>query len=102
MATIEKHTPEIHFRGDLRFLRGAPPDRPADGIKDCRIYEAVLAVARSAVDQSRSKFLVTKDKDFDFPQLHEELLTFGFVIRSDIGKLYSELRPAPAAASPTF
>jgi hypothetical protein len=64
-------------------LSGLPPDRPVDGLKDCRIYEAV---------NPRSRFLVTRDADFDMPELVSELDALGFKIRKDPGRLYGELR----------
>jgi predicted nucleic-acid-binding protein len=91
-ARIEEHTPEIHFRGDLRFLSGRPPDRPVDGIKDCRIYEAILDIAAADRDVDRSKYIVTKDHDFDHDELVDELERLGFTIRRDPGRLYGELR----------
>jgi predicted nucleic acid-binding protein len=92
VAKVQEHTQEIHFQGDLRFLQGLPPDRPGHGIEDCRIYEAVLEVARSERETSRSKYFVTCDADFVYPALQAELTSLGFAIRSDPGKLYGELR----------
>lgn len=91
VAHVIAHTPEIHHRGDIRYLEGRPPDRPVDGLKDCRIYEAVLSIAESERSKERPKFLVTRDSDFDFPELVEELATLGFHIRRDPGRLYGEL-----------
>jgi predicted nucleic acid-binding protein len=34
----------------------------------------------------------TKDKDFDYPELHAELLRHDFMLRSDLGRIYGELR----------
>ncbi len=96
VARIEQHTPEVHFRGDLRFLSGRPPDRPVDGIKDCRIYEAILDIAGADRDEERSRYIVTKDRDFDHAELTGELDELGFVIRKDPGRLFGELRPAVA------
>jgi predicted nucleic acid-binding protein len=92
VAKIVPHTMAIHFQGDLRYLSGHPPDRPTDGIKDCRIYEAILDVAKGDEVNRRPKFLVTKDSDFDYPELRAELATLGFSIRGDLGRLYGELR----------
>lgn len=92
VANIAPHTQELHFRGDLRFLRGDPPDRPRDGIKDCRIYEAVLAIANLEIGNSRDKFFVTKDSDFDFPELVDELSQLGFKINSNVAQLYYALK----------
>jgi hypothetical protein len=38
IARVAAHSADLYFRGDLRYLRGDPPDRPVDGLKDCRIY----------------------------------------------------------------
>lgn len=91
VASVAPHTQEIHFRGDLRYLAGYPPDRPVDGLKDCRIFEAVLDIARRDQVTVRKKFFVTKDSDFDSPGLAEELKAFDFEIRKDAGRLYGEL-----------
>jgi len=93
VSRVETHTSEVHFRGDLRFLSGRPPDRAVDGLKDCRIYEAILAIARSEKEKHRLKYVVTRDKDFDFSELRDELRGFQFELRNDPGKLYGELRP---------
>src|SRR3979409_1020083 len=58
-ARVVPHTIDVHMRGDLRYLAGHPPDRPVDGLKDCRIYEAVLEIAQAERTTSRPKFLVT-------------------------------------------
>ncbi|MBI2373301.1 MAG: DUF4935 domain-containing protein [Deltaproteobacteria bacterium] len=93
VARVEEHTPDIHFKGDLRYLSGRPPDRPVDGLKDCRIYEAILCIARADASKSRRRFLVTRDSDFDHAELLAELGLHGFGIRKDPGRLYAELRP---------
>jgi len=98
VARVEQHTPDVHFRGDLRFLSGRPPDRPVDGIKDCRIYEAILDIAGADRGVERSKYIVTKDRDFDHAELTSELDGPGFTIRNDPGRLYGELRPPQPAA----
>lgn len=92
VARIQQHTMDLHFRGDLRYLEGRPPDRPVDGIKDCRIYEAVLQIARDDQTTQRHKFLVTRDSDFDMKELVDELAALGFTIRKDPGYLYGQLR----------
>ena len=92
VARIAAHTPELHFRGDLRYLAGRPPDRPVDGLKDCRIYEAVLEILTNDQATPRPRYLVTHDSDFDFPELEAELQSLGTSIRKDPGKLYGELR----------
>lgn len=35
VARVPKHTRDVHFRGDSRYMSGRPPDRPVDGLKDC-------------------------------------------------------------------
>jgi hypothetical protein len=89
-ARVVPHTVELHMRGDLRYLAGHPPDRPRDGLKDCRIYEAVLEIAQAEQAMTRPRFLVTRDSNFD--ALESELTAFGFKIRKDPGRLYGELR----------
>jgi predicted nucleic acid-binding protein len=92
VAAVPPHTQAVHFKGELRFIAGHPPDGPADGLKDCRIYEAVLEVARNDAANQRAKFLVTKDADFDVKELIGELGSLGFTIRKDPGRLYGELK----------
>jgi hypothetical protein len=57
-ATIVEHRIELHFKGDLRYLGGYPPDRPVDGIKDCRIYEAVLDIVKDDVAKQKVRSTV--------------------------------------------
>lgn len=92
VAQVPPHSSDLHFRGDLRYLAGRPPDRPVDGLKDCRIYEAVLDVARNAQSSSRPKFLVTRDSDFDMPELVSELTSLGFELHKNPGQLYARFR----------
>ena len=92
IARLEQHSAQAHFRGELRHLRGSPPDHPGDGLHDCRIYEAILDIARADQPRQRKKIIATKDDDFDFPELTAELAGLGFVIRKDLGRLYGELR----------
>ncbi|HEX8436928.1 PIN domain-containing protein [Archangium sp.] len=95
IARVARHTPDVHFRGDLRHLAGAPPDRPVDGLNDCRIYEAILEIARADRANERTKIMATKDNDFDYPELKAELANLGFTIRNDLGALYGEFRGKP-------
>ena len=92
VARVPAHTQDIHFRGDLRYLAGRPPDRPVDGLKDCRIYEALLDIARGDRANVRTKYLVTRDADFDVKELVAELASLGFTIRKDPGRVYGELK----------
>jgi PIN domain len=92
LARVPEHTPDLHFRGELRHLSGRPPDRPGEGLSDCRIYEALLEIAREQSTSTRRKFFVTRDSDFDVPELVEELSGLGFEIHKDPGRLYGELR----------
>lgn len=91
-ASVPRHTHELHFQGDLRYLAGRPPDRPVDGLKDCRIYEAVLAIARDDQPTKRPKHLVTRDSDFDMKELVDELAGLGFTISKEPGRLYGAYR----------
>lgn len=91
-SQIVPHTLQVHFQGDLRFLSGRPPDRAVDGLKDCRIYEAILSIAVAETERESPKCLLTKDSDFDYQELKDELLQYGVTMRKDSGKLYAELR----------
>jgi len=94
VATVVPHTIEIHFKGDLRYLGGYPPDRPVDGIKDCRIYEAVLEIVRADAGNARARRVyVTKDGDFsNYTELVDELRSHGVELTDKLGRLYGELR----------
>ncbi len=94
VATVVPHTMALHFKGDLRYLGGYPPDRPVDGIKDCRIYEAVLDIVRGDAANTRPRRVyVTKDGDFSkFPEIVAELAGHGVELSNKPGQLYGELR----------
>jgi len=94
VARVVPHTLDIHFKGDLRYLGGYPPDRPVDGIKDCRIYEAVLAIVKADAASVRTRRVyVTKDSDFsNYNELVNELRGYGVELAHKLGQLYGELR----------
>lgn len=94
VAKVVPHTMALHFKGDLRYLGGYPPDRPVDGVKDCRIYEAVLDIVKGDVATTRPRRIyVTKDGDFSkFPELVNELRGHGVEMSNKPGQLYGELR----------
>ncbi len=96
-ARVEPHTLDLHFRGDMRYLRGDPPDRPVDGIKDCRIFEAVLDIMRADAGTARpARVLVTRDRDFArYAPIVAELAALGATLRDDPGALYGEFVWAP-------
>ena len=94
IARIVPHTMDLHFRGDLRFLEGTPPEHRGDGLEDCRIYEALLEIAKSEPHAQRAKYLVTRDTDFHVKELLEELGGLGFKISKDPSELYAQLRSA--------
>ncbi len=85
IAHVEAHSAAIHFRGDLRYLRGDPPDRPVDGLKDCRIYEAILEILQADdASQRRDRVFVTKDRDFaTYAPIVDELAALGTMLRAD-------------------
>lgn len=93
VAQVVPHTMEIHFKGDLRYLGGYPPDRPVDGIKDCRIYEAVLEIVKADAANARPRRVyVTKDRDFSkYSELVDELKSHGVELSGNLGQLYGEL-----------
>jgi hypothetical protein len=94
IARVVPHTMDLQFRGDLRFLKGVPPEHRGDGLEDCRIYEALLEIAKSEPLVQRAKYLVTRDSDFQVQELLEELDGLGFKISKDPLKLYQQLRSA--------
>jgi len=84
------HTQDLHFRGDLRFVQGLPPDEPKRGVQDCRIFEAVLDIARRD-GVPRSRYLLTKDSDFSKKQgVKDELLTVGVELVVTAAPLYHQ------------
>jgi hypothetical protein len=102
VARVDPHTVDLHFRGDLRYLRGDPPDRPFDGVKDCRIYEAVLDILRrdAAADRPRRVYL-TQDSDFHrYSDLVRELANLNCELVNKPGQLYGELRHLGPALGP--
>jgi predicted nucleic acid-binding protein len=94
IARVTPHTMDLQFRGDLRFLEGVPPERRGEGLDDCRIYEALLEIAKAEPHIQRAKYLVTRDTDFQAKELLEELDGLGFKISKDPMKLYAQLRSA--------
>lgn len=92
IARIVDHSSDLHVRGELRFLRGEPPARAGDGLKDCRIYEAVLDIMRAdAAARRPARVFLTSDRDFADPALVNELAALGATLRHDAGRLYAEL-----------
>lgn len=87
---IEPHTSEIHYLGDLRYLQGLPPDEPRRGVQDCRIFEAVLAIARTDSETQRpARFFLTKDSDFlKKLGVKEELAKVGVELIGTVGPIY--------------
>jgi predicted nucleic acid-binding protein len=94
---IVPHTPDLHYLGDLRFVRGLPPDKPKRGVQDCRIFEAVLAIARQDAGVARpARFLLTKDADFLGQQgVRDELLALGVTLVGAAGPIYGPYGPRP-------
>jgi PIN domain-containing protein len=95
IANVVNHSADLHLRGDLRYLRGDPPDRPVDGLKDCRIYEAVLDIMRADAGALRpARVFLTSDADFQHPTIVNELAVLGAALRNDPGRLFGELLQA--------
>ena len=91
--TIVPHSADVHYRGDLRFVRGDPPDRPKRGVQDCRIFEAVLDIGRNDMGVARpEKLFLTKDGDFDRPGVPEELSRVGLSLVTSAGRIYHRYR----------
>jgi predicted nucleic acid-binding protein len=88
--TVEAHTQEIHYLGDLRYVQGLPPDAPKRGVQDCRIFEAALAIARADAGTTRpAKVFLTKDADFlKKPGVRSELLSLGVELADAAGPLF--------------
>jgi predicted nucleic acid-binding protein len=85
--TVVPHTPDLHFQGDLRFVRGLPPDRPKRGIQDCRIFEGVLDIARTDAANVRKRFFLTKDSDFQKDDCRAELRAVGVELVKNLEKV---------------
>jgi len=87
--TVETHSAEIHYKGDLRYVKGLPPAEPERGIQDCRVLEAILEIGRAdAENNNRERFFLTKDSDFNKGSVKEELRAFGIEIVNSAGYLY--------------
>ncbi len=91
-ARIVPHTQAAHLKGELRYLSGRAPDAPSKGLKDCRIYEAVLEIAQGDQLNNRDRYFVTRDEDFRKTSLIDELASLGVTLAHQVGKLYAALR----------
>jgi predicted nucleic acid-binding protein len=91
-ASVVPHTQAAHLKGELRYLSGRAPDGPLEGLKDCRIYEAVLEIAQEDQQNKRDRYFVTRDGDFQKPSLIAELASLGVTLEHQVGKLYAALR----------
>lgn len=96
---VVPHSPEIHYLGDLRFVSGLPPDKPKRGVQDCRIFEAVLAIARQDAAVARpERFFLTKDSDFrDQEAVVDELRAVGVTLVGAAGPIYRRFGPRDGA-----
>jgi len=96
---VVPHSPEIHYLGDLRFVRGLPPDKPKRGVQDCRILEAVLAIARQDAAVARpERFFLSKDADFrDQQGVADELRAVGVTLVGAAGPMYRRFGPRDGA-----
>jgi predicted nucleic acid-binding protein len=92
---IEPHTPDIHYKGDLRYVQGLAPDEPKRGVQDCRIFEAALAIGRKDATNNRpARFFLTKDSDFlKQSGAREELNAFGIELVGSAGRIYGRFAP---------
>jgi len=91
-ATVVPHTQAAHLKGEMRYLSGREPDGPLKGLKDCRIYEAVLEIAQGDQQNKRDRYFVTRDGDFQKTSLIAELALLGVTLEHQVGKLYAALR----------
>jgi predicted nucleic acid-binding protein len=92
---VEPHSPEIHYKGDLRYVQGLPPDEPKRGVQDCRIFEAVLAIGRAdAANLRPARYFLTKDTDFlKKSGVSEELNVLGIELVGSAGRVYGRFAP---------
>jgi predicted nucleic acid-binding protein len=92
---VEPHSLEIHYRGDLRFVQGLPPDEPKRGVQDCRIFEAALAIGRADSANARpGRFFLSKDSDFlKKSGVKEELTALGIELVGSAGRIYYQFAP---------
>lgn len=92
---IEPHSPEIHYKGDLRYVQGLPPDEPRRGVQDCRIFEAALEIGRADAATIRpARFFLTKDSDFlKKAGVKDELNTLGIELVGSAGQIYGRFAP---------
>ncbi len=92
---VEPHSPEIHYKGDLRYVQGLPPDEPKRGVQDCRIFEAALAIGRADVANNRpARFFLTKDSDFIRKAgVRVELNALGIELVDSASRIYWRFAP---------
>jgi predicted nucleic acid-binding protein len=92
---VEPHSSEIHYKGDLRFVQGLPPDEPKRGVQDCRIFEAALAIGRADINNTRpARFFLSKDSDFlKKSGVKDELDALGIELIGSAAKIYGRVAP---------
>ncbi|WP_207217731.1 MULTISPECIES: PIN domain-containing protein [Sorangium] len=92
---VEPHSPDIHYKGDLRYVQGLPPDEPKRGVQDCRIFEAALAIGRADATNNRpARFFLTKDSDFlKKVGVKDELDALGIELVGSAGQIYGRFAP---------
>jgi len=92
---VEPHSSEVHYKGDLRYVQGLPPDEPKRGVQDCRIFEAALAIGRADAANNRpARFFLTKDSDFlKKGGVQQELNALGIELVGSAGRIYGRFAP---------
>lgn len=93
-VTVMPHSPDLHYRGDLRFVQGLPPDEPKRGVQDCRIFEAALDIARADAAVARTnRYFLTKDSDFlRKPGVAQELATLNVELIDRAAPIYWQFK----------
>lgn len=89
---------EINHAGMVRYRRGDPPDSPDKGMKDCIIFEYLIAFGKTNLEwanPAQKLYFLTKDGDFDHDCLDKELAAFGIFRRNDFDRLHYEIKGLP-------
>jgi len=70
ICSVVPHSPEIHIRGNLRFIGGHPPFKETD----CEIFECILDFLRTHHNEyDASIFLCLDQSDFDYDEIRDDL-----------------------------
>lgn len=83
MVRIIPYTSDASTRAEIMFESSSPPFKEGD----CRIYASILAFLELIKEEYDLIIFYTEDKkDFDYPEIHEELGNLNVELMFDSGK----------------